>query len=71
MKRYALSFAASLEHKPEHPERTARRPLQWDTEYQVWPSRAAMLKTIEMQRSGPDFAKAWKACVPRPRGGKP
>jgi hypothetical protein len=30
MKTYVLSFADSIKHVPEHPERTAMRPLEWD-----------------------------------------
>lgn len=54
MKRYTLSAADSFTHRPEHPERTARRNcrgvLNFDVMYQVWPNRAAMLKTISLHR---------------------
>ena len=62
MKTYTLSFAASIEHKPEHPERTAMKSLDWDVRYQVWTSRAAMLKTIEMQGKGAPKQSHWRAC---------
>lgn len=65
MKRYSLSFADSLKHVPEHPERTAYhtgRALDFDIHYQVWTSRAAMLKTIEMQEKGPPRSGGWRAC---------
>ena len=64
MKQYQISFAASLEHKPEYPERTAKKFVgQWDdVVYQVWPNRESMLKTIYMQEQGENFRKAWKAC---------
>jgi hypothetical protein len=63
MKTYTLSFADSTSHTPEHPERTATKSLSWDVRYQVWPSRAAMLKTIDMQgRRAPrqDDWREWK-----------
>lgn len=62
MKTYSMSFAASLTHKPEHPERTASKPLEWDVAYQVWPSRAAMLKTIDMQDRSASHRAKWRAC---------
>lgn len=62
MKTYILSFADSIKHTPEHPERTAMKSLSWDVKYQVWPSRAAMLKTIDMQSRGPHRADHWRAC---------
>ena len=68
MKRYSMSFAASIEHKPEHPERTARRHgtgMNFDVTFQVWPNRAAMLKTIEMQQRGEPRNDHWKACKVR------
>lgn len=64
MKKYTLSFADAISHKPEHADRTARKPLGWDVQFQVWPNRASMAKTIRMQQSGENFAKAWKPCVP-------
>ena len=65
MKRYTMSFAAAFEHVPEHPERTAKRNgagLNFDVTFQVWPNRAAMLKTIEMQERGAPHHTNWKAC---------
>lgn len=61
MKTYTLSFAQSIEHKPDHPERTARRSIGYDVTYQVWPSRAAMLKTIEMQGRSAHSNRHWRA----------
>lgn len=64
MKRYRLSFADSLKHVPEHPERTAAHPghgLDMDVYYQVWPNRVAMLKTIDMQGRGPARSNHWRA----------
>lgn len=67
MKSYVLSFADSIKHIPEHPERTAMKSLQWDVKYQVWPSRGAMLQTIEMQSRGPHRADHWRACKVAPK----
>jgi hypothetical protein len=60
VKRYTLSFADSVKHTPDHPERTAKRSLSWDVEYQVWPNRPAMLKTIELQGRRAPRPKDWK-----------
>lgn len=63
MKRYQMSFAASIEHKPEYPERTARRQLQsFDVEFQVWPNRASLAKSIRMQEQRERRQGDWKAC---------
>lgn len=63
MKTYVLSFAASIKHEPEHPERTAKSSLEWDVKFQVWPNRESMLKTCEMQRRGPPRSNHWIPCV--------
>ena len=66
MKRYSMSFAASITHVPLHPERTAKHGLRnWDVCYQVWSSRKAMAKSIRMQekREYRQF-EDWSACVP-------
>lgn len=63
MKKYTLSFADSISHKPEHPDRTAMRSLQWDVLYNVWPARAAMARTIRMQQKREHKASDWRACV--------
>ena len=63
MKKYSMSFARFTEHIPEHPERTAYRSggsLDFDTYLQVWPSAAAMAKTIEMQSRSPPHPSHWK-----------
>jgi hypothetical protein len=65
VKTYRLSFAASCSHVPQHPERTAKRNLSgldFDVIYQIWPSRAAMLKTIDMQGKRAPRGDDWKAC---------
>jgi hypothetical protein len=64
MKRYSLSFADSIKHIPEHPERTAKRSgsgMNFDVYYQVWPNRAAMLKTIDIQGKSPPKQTHWRA----------
>ncbi len=66
MKKYTLSFADAMAHKPEHPERTARRnqrgSLDFDITFQVWPSREAMLTTIRLQNRREPSQTDWKAC---------
>ena len=65
IRQYTLSFADSITHKPEHPDRTARRNgsgLNFDVTFQVWPNRAAMLKTIEMQQKRAPRSGDWRAC---------
>lgn len=64
MKTQTMSFAASLEYKPANPDRTAKRSMSWDVTFQEWPSRAAMLKTIEMQGKRAFRAGDWKAVQP-------
>lgn len=64
MKTYRMSFAASLSHKPEYPERTAKRPSgDHDVEFGVWTNRPAMLKTIELQGMSAPKARNWKAVI--------
>lgn len=67
MKTYTLSFADSIAHTPEHPERTAAKALSWEVRYQVWPSRAAMLKTIDMQSRRAPRQDDWREWKPRTR----
>ena len=53
--RYTLPIGRMAEHAPEHPERTSLRDARaWDggTEYQVWTNRPAMLRAVQMARSG-------------------
>ncbi len=67
MKQYSMSFADSITHKPEHPERTAKRSmsgLNFDVVYQVWPNRASMLKTIDIQGRREPRQTDWRACQP-------
>ena len=65
MKHYRLSFADSIKHVPEHPERTASRPgrgMDMDVYYQVWPNRPAMLRSIDIQERASNSQYNWKAC---------
>jgi len=65
MKRYRLSFADSIVHVPAHPERTASRPgrgMDMDVYYRVWPNRASMLCSIEMQERASNSQYNWRAC---------
>jgi hypothetical protein len=67
MTRYTMSFAASLEHKPVHPERTARKSgtgMNFDITFQVWPNRPSLARTIRMQERGEHRGDHWRACVP-------
>lgn len=66
MKRYRLSFAAAMDHAPEHPERTARKSgsgIDFDVTFQVWPNRASLAKSIRMQQKRENRADDWRACV--------
>ncbi len=68
MKRYTMSFAAAMTHTPEYPERTARKNgkgMNFDVTFQVWPNRAAMLKTIELQEKRESRQDDWKPVVKR------
>lgn len=64
MKRITVSAANLSSYTPQHPERTAYRPasgaLNFDYVIQEWPNRESMLRSIAMQESGSNFAKAWK-----------
>lgn len=64
MKTYTMSFAASREHVPEHPERTAKKNgkgMNFDVTFGVFPNRPAMLKTIDMQGKRERRQDDWKA----------
>ena len=52
MKRYTLNLGQIADgYDHPHPERTASRSVGWDRMFQVWPNRAAMLKSCSMQQS--------------------
>lgn len=62
MKTYQLSFARSLGYIHPKPECTAYKVLPGiggDKLYKVWSNRAAMLKTIEMQKKRAPKANDW------------
>ena len=42
-----MTLAASLEFKPKHPERTAKRDRGWDIEFVEFRSREAMAARIQ------------------------
>lgn len=63
MKIYKMSFAASLDHLPSYPERAAKRNMSgmdFDVMFGVWTSRAAMLKTVEMQQKREPKNTDWR-----------
>lgn len=68
MSKVRMSFAASIDYKPKHPDRTARRavrggPLQFDVEFQEWTNRAAMARSIRMQEQRESRQDDWRAVV--------
>lgn len=66
MKHYTMSFAAAMEHKPEHPERTARKcgtGMNFDETFQVWPNRGSMARSIRMQERRESHTADWRPCV--------
>lgn len=67
MKTYRLSFAASLDHTPAHPERTATRTPGFDVEYREWPNQAAMIAALLRQGRKPAYRLDWRAWQPRNR----
>ena len=61
-----MSFAASLEYVPPHPERTAKRSLPGiggDTVFKQWPARTSMARTIRMQQQRESRSDDWRPCV--------
>lgn len=64
MKKITISFADSLKFVPEHPDRTAKKSLEWDVTFQVWPNRQSLIKTIEMQRNRAPKRGDWIPVVP-------
>lgn len=66
MKTYILSAADAFTHKPEHPERTARKAgtsMNFDITFKVWPAREPMARTIRMQEKRAAYPTDWKPCV--------
>jgi hypothetical protein len=67
MKRYHAPLGRCAEIKHEHPERTASRNAgpSWDAEieFQVWPNRAAMARTVRMQERRASDWRDWRPLV--------
>ena len=66
MKTYTLSGADAAAHRPDHPERTARRyygGMNFDVTFKVWPSRAALTKTVELQARRESRTGDWRPCI--------
>ena len=67
MKRYTLSFAAGATYPHPAPDRTARKNhggLDFDQTYQVWPSRAAMARSVRMQEKRERHFDDWRPLIP-------
>ena len=64
MRTKTMSFGASIDYKPPHPERTARRSADWDVTFQEWSNRPAMARSIRMQENRESRRGDWKAVVP-------
>lgn len=64
MSKIAMSFADSLKFKPEHPERTAKKCLGWNVEFQIWSNRKAMAKSIRMQQKRANSQSDWIPLIP-------
>ena len=65
MKTYTLSGADAMQHKPEHAERTAKRyhgGMNFDVTFKVWPNRASLIKTLDMQSKRANQFNDWRAC---------
>jgi hypothetical protein len=63
---YGRAWSAEVTLAVTHPDRTGYRvvnDLAGDYVFQEWPNRAALLKTIEMQASGPSRPDHWHAFV--------
>jgi len=64
MKRITMSFGRSIEYKPPHPDRTARRAVDWDVEFMEFNSRKVMARTIRMQEKREHNRRDWRAVEP-------
>jgi hypothetical protein len=60
VKKYMMTFADATKHIPAHPERTGYRAGEWDYYFQVWPTRAALLKALDTQGRRPAHRLDWK-----------
>lgn len=67
MKKYQAPLGRCHELKHEHPERTAQQTLPglWgDVQFQVWPNRASMAKSIRMQQKRAAKHGDWTPLIP-------
>lgn len=64
MKKYTMSFGESIKHKPEHPDRTAKKSVGFDVAYQVWPNRESMARSIRMQQRREYRQDDWRPIIP-------
>lgn len=66
MKRYALSLGQSIGYHHPEQDRTAVRSgygVFADSQYQVWPSRKAMAKSVRMQQQRERRPQDWRPLV--------
>jgi len=65
VKTYRLTFGQLADFKHPRPEATAHHQAAdgWDTIFQVWPNRKAMLKTVEMQRRALPNWRHWTPLI--------
>lgn len=71
MKTYTLTFAQSVGFTHPHPERTARQAhggFNLDFTFKVWPSRAALAKSIRMQQMREAHFNDWQPIIPLSAG---
>jgi len=73
MKKFCAPLGRIMEQidrlPPDVRERAARksgRSFDSDDCVQIWPNRASMLKTVDMQRQAPPSAQHWRPLVKRP-----
>lgn len=68
MKTEYMTFAQAQEHKPKHPERSARRDIggdNWGVAIGTWSTRQALVRAIRsLERTSTPLNKLWKPYVP-------
>lgn len=64
MRTYTLSMGRANRYEHPAPERTASKAIGWDYQYQIWPNRESMAKSIRMQERRAPHPSDWKALVP-------
>lgn len=57
---YRLSHRDAEVHIPEYPDLTGYRASPRYVEYKVWPARAALLKTIELEEGRAAKSTDWR-----------